>query len=143
MEALKTVLYFSIFQYPLTIDEIFSFSNHKQLKDVKNEIRDLTAKNIIYEIESYYMFEKKPELIERRIKGNKAAENVFDKADKVSKFISKFPFVAGVGISGSLSKGYYDPVNGDIDFFVITKENRLWLARTILVLYKKLLLFNI
>lgn len=32
-----------------------------------------------------------------------------------AKFIAKFPFVKAVGISGSLSKGYYDN-ESDIDF---------------------------
>lgn len=30
----------------------------------------------------------------------------------------------------------------DIDFFIITTPNRLWIARTLLVLYKRLFLFN-
>ena len=46
-----------------------------------------------------------------------------------------------MGISGSLSKGYYDD-DGDIDFFIITSPKRLWIARTFLILYKKIFLLN-
>jgi hypothetical protein len=49
--------------------------------------------------------------------------------------------VAAVGVSGSMSKGYYDS-NSDVDFFVITTPNRLWICRTILILYKKIFLLN-
>jgi hypothetical protein len=41
-----------------------------------------------------------------------------------------------VGVSGSLSKNYAD-IKEDIDYFIITKENRLWIARTFLHLFKK------
>jgi hypothetical protein len=43
--------------------------------------------------------------------------------------------------SGSLSKGYMDE-NSDLDFFVVTAPNRLWIARTLLVMYKRIFLFN-
>jgi hypothetical protein len=43
-----------------------------------------------------------------------------------------------VGVSGSLSKNYADE-KADIDFFIITKANRLWIARTLMHLYKKLM----
>jgi hypothetical protein len=41
-----------------------------------------------------------------------------------------------VGISGSLSKNFAD-AKADVDFFIITKANRLWIARTLMHLYKK------
>src|SRR5690606_39126981 len=53
------------------------------------------------------------------------------------KFIYLFPFVAFVGISGSLSKGFA-AADGDFDFFIITSANRLWICRTLLHLFKKL-----
>ena len=53
----------------------------------------------------------------------------------------RFPYVEAVGISGSLSKQYYDN-ESDIDFFVITKPNKLWICRTLLMLYKKIFLLN-
>ena len=46
-----------------------------------------------------------------------------------------------MGVSGSLSKGYYD-ADSDIDFFVITKPGKVWVARTLLMLYKKIFLLN-
>jgi len=46
-----------------------------------------------------------------------------------------------VCISGSLSKGYMDK-NSDVDYFIITAPGRLWLSRTLLVLFKKIFLFN-
>ena len=69
------------------------------------------------------------------------ANEIMPKAIKISRKIAKFPFVESVNLSGSLSKGYYD-LEDDIDFFIITKPNRLWIARTLLILYKKVFLLN-
>jgi hypothetical protein len=63
------------------------------------------------------------------------------KALKYGKFIAQFPFVETVCISGSLSKNYFDE-KGDVDFFIITKPQRLWLCRSLLVGFKKVFLLN-
>jgi predicted nucleotidyltransferase len=59
------------------------------------------------------------------------------KAEKIAGFLSLFPFVRGVSVSGSLSKNFADE-DSDIDFFIITAKNRLWIARTFMHLFKKL-----
>jgi hypothetical protein len=58
-------------------------------------------------------------------------------AYRIAGFLYKFPFVRGIGISGSLSKNFAEP-DSDIDFFIITRANRLWIARTCMHLLKKL-----
>lgn len=141
MTLLKPLLYFSLFQYPLTEDEVFDYSEAKTKEQAKKELDCLVKDNVIYRIEDFYLCENNASLIKRRLIGNRKAEEIHTKAEKVSKFISKFPYVEGVGISGSLSKGYYDG-NGDIDFFIITSKKRLWIARTFLILYKKIFLLN-
>jgi predicted nucleotidyltransferase len=138
---LKPLLYFSLFRYPLTEEEIFAFSEIKNKEAFKKELNTLVKDKIIYNINNFYLFENNDTIVKRRLIGNQNAKDIYSKANKVSQFISKFPFVEGVGISGSLSKGYYDE-DSDIDFFIITSSKRLWIARTILVLYKKIFLLN-
>lgn len=145
MTFLKPLLYFSLFKYPLTASEIFDFSDassDQQIDHVKAKLDELAAQNVIYKIDKFYLCENNEALIERRLKGNEGAKRIQQKAIARSKFISKFPYVEGVGISGSLSKGFYDEKDGDIDFFIITKHQRLWIARTILIIYKKIFLLN-
>jgi hypothetical protein len=55
--------------------------------------------------------------------------------------IKQFPFVRGIFVSGELSKGVASE-EGDIDFVIITAENRLWISRTLLILFKKIVLLN-
>ena len=141
MTTLKTILYFSIFDYPITRDEIFKYSNFKTLFEVDHEIKILLNEGIIYKYENFYLRSNSPEQIKRRLFGNEMSKKIMPKAIKVSKFIGGFPFVESVSLSGALSKGYFDD-DGDIDFFIITKPNRLWIARTFLILYKKIFLLN-
>ncbi len=139
-DVLKTLLYFDIFKYPLNINEIIYFSRFS-MKDVDITLQHLVSEKIIFKIEEFYSINNDKNLIERRLKGNIRAEKIIKKATEVSKFISQFPYVEGVFISGSLSKGYFEH-NDDIDYFIVTSPNRLWIARTILILYKKIFLLN-
>jgi hypothetical protein len=62
-------------------------------------------------------------------------------AGLVTHVIKRFPFVRGVFISGSLSKNSSEEIS-DIDFMIVTRKERLWVSRTLLMLFKKIFLFN-
>ena len=141
MTSLKPILYFSLFKYPLTEEEVIAFSDAKDASIIRQELDTLVNDGVIYKIDQFYSCENDPTQIERRLEGNEGARNIAKKADRMSRLISKFPFVEGVGISGALSKGFFDK-DGDIDFFIITSNQRLWIARTLLILYKKIFLLN-
>tara|TARA_R110002111_G_scaffold16141_5_gene41513 strand:- start:215 stop:1120 length:906 start_codon:yes stop_codon:yes gene_type:complete len=141
MNALKVIIYFSIFKYPLTKEEIYAFSSSQSMEDIEQDLRTLIEKKIIYKLGNYYTDINDATLVQRRIKGNTMAQNIMPKALQRAKLIMSFPYIESVCISGSLAKNYYDD-QGDIDFFIITKPKKLWLARTFLILFKKLFLLN-
>ena len=141
MNALKVIIYFSIFKYPLTKEEIFSFSSAKSLGDTELELQKLIKNSIVFKFGKYYSDINNEALVERRLNGNTMANGIMPKALKRAKLIMSFPYIKSVCISGALAKGYYDN-DGDIDFFIITKPKHLWLARTLLIAYKKLFLLN-
>lgn len=141
--VLRTLLYYDIFRYPLNADEIYRFLG---IGDVDRSAIDsclasLKDRRMIYQFGDFFSLNANSALIERRIKGNIAAGKFLVIARRKAKLISKFPFVRGVLASGSLSKGYIDE-KSDIDFFIITHPGRLWIARTLLVAYKRIFLFN-
>ncbi|RZJ31441.1 MAG: nucleotidyltransferase domain-containing protein [Flavobacterium sp.] len=141
MESLKTILYFSIFKHPLTLEEIYSYYPDKDRDKIEAELNRLTEQNVIFEVDGFYLSDCDPDCIEKRRQGNLMAIPALEKARERAALIAKFPFVEGVGVSGSLSKGYYDN-RSDIDFFVITKPGKVWISRTLLMLYKKIFLLN-
>lgn len=136
-EILATLTYFDIFKYPITQTEIFLFLQKTYcLEEFTKAIRELLSDGAIFKFDDFYTLQNDYELILRRRKGNQMAKKIMETAEKVASLLSAFPFVRGVAISGSLSKNYADE-NSDIDLFIITKKNRLWLARTFLHLFKK------
>lgn len=134
-------MYFSIFSYPLKLEEIYSYTNHERMSETEKELQHLIAEKIITKVDEFYIYGTDLESVTKRLRGNFGAAKIMQKAIERAKFISKFPYVEAVGVSGSLSKNYYDK-DGDIDFFVITKPNKLWICRTLLMLYKKIFLLN-
>jgi hypothetical protein len=140
---LKALIYFDIFNYPLTQSEILSYCPYSNpaLDEIRLQLERLVTLNMIRKEKQFYFLAEDNSLIERRIKGNALAEKYLKRAKLFSALIARFPFVKSVSISGSLSKGYMD-ADSDIDYFVITAENRVWLCRTFLMLFKKIFLFN-
>jgi hypothetical protein len=59
----------------------------------------------------------------------------------MGNILRRIPFVRGVALSGELSKGVAS-AKGDIDFVVITAPGRLWISRTLAILFKKVFLLN-
>jgi hypothetical protein len=135
---LEILAYFAVFDYPLTGDEIRKFMPPARRSTVfENDLEKLVAEKVVFNISEFYMLRNEPEWVNRRRAGNARAKQVIPKATRVGRFLSRFPYVRGIGISGSLSKDYAHE-KADFDYFIITKSNRLWIARTLMHLFKKL-----
>lgn len=135
---IKVLAYFDLFNYPVTKEEVVFFLDSPMPEaPVQQALDALVDAGIIFRLNTFYSLQNEWALAERRIKGNGNAESLLITAHKVSRFLFRFPYVRGIGISGSLSKKFADE-KADIDFFIITKANRLWIARTAMHLFKKL-----
>ncbi|MEO8086446.1 MAG: nucleotidyltransferase domain-containing protein [Bacteroidota bacterium] len=141
--VIRTLLYFNIFNHPLTEKEIFNLLQQKEIVEsgIESALESLIHDGIIQFHQGYYFLNNTSNIIQRRIDGESNAAKSFAIAKKYSKLIAKFPFVRSIALSGSLSKKFMDS-KSDIDYFIITAPGRMWIARTLLVLYKKLFLFN-
>ena len=138
LSALKALVYFDLFDYPLTKAEIGLFMDKKITPDELDEaISGLKSAGLVFLHGKYYGLKNTPAPIQRREAGNELAAHLMGIAFRNSCFLYHFPFVRGIGISGSLSKNFADE-KADIDYFIITKANRLWITRTVMHLFKKL-----
>lgn len=139
----RTLLYYDIFNYPLKAEEVLRFlgTAETDLLFIRRELDSLVEEQRLYRFGEFYSVEDNPGHIARRVKGNEEAERHLPIAVKKAKLIARFPFVRAVLASGSLSKGYMDE-KSDLDFFIITHPRRLWIARMLLVMYKRFFLFN-
>jgi hypothetical protein len=140
---LRILIYYDIFDYPLTTPEIFKGLkyDHLPIQAIQQELDNLNKNKVIYMSNGYYMLKDDLRHLERRMQGNEMASMLMKKAFRNGRRISRFPFVRNVFISGSLSKEYVD-TDSDIDYFIITQPGRLWISRTLLILYKKIFLLN-
>lgn len=129
--------YFSIFKFPLFFWEIHKYMSYDcSEEELKTVLDNMLATQQIYYENSCYSQQIDKEQIQNKIERFTLAQKRLVQAQKRARLISKFPFVSMVAISGSLSK-YSSKPDGDIDYFIVTKHNRLWIARTLLHLFKK------
>jgi hypothetical protein len=141
-DLIRPLCYFDVFSYPLSLTEIRLFAGKKIDEQTENSLLNhLMEAQIVQYTNGYYHLPKDPILVEIRKTNNERAEKYLKIAGTMSKLIKIFPFVRGIGISGSLSKGSM-PIDSDIDYFIITKSGRLWLCRSILIFFKKVFLLN-
>jgi predicted nucleotidyltransferase len=140
---LRTLAYYDIFSYPLTAEEIYCNlgDNHTSVDEVSKELEKLASENIVFNKDKFYLLKDETNYITRREKGNQLAEKKLKTARRVSAFIAHFPFIRGILLSGSISKGFMEK-DSDIDYFVITHPNRVWFTRLMLMLFKKTVLLN-
>ncbi len=136
--VLKTLLYFDIFSYPLRAQEVHRFCRSKSNPAaVADCLQELEQAQLVYCFEGYYTMRNEEALIRRRKVNQAYSLEIMKKARRNGQLLGQFPFVRAVAISGSLSKNAASE-GADIDYFIITKQGRLWVCRTLLHLFKKL-----
>ncbi|HSU26747.1 MAG TPA: hypothetical protein VLJ68_00075 [Chitinophagaceae bacterium] len=138
--VLEVLAYFDIFHYPLLSSEIRLYlSEIMSIPELTETLQSLEKEKRIFHMGDFYALHSNYLLVERRIEGNRRAHQLLPRAFRNGRFLFRFPFVRAIGISGSLSKHFADE-RADIDFFIITKTNRLWIARTCMHLFKKIMI---
>lgn len=141
---LEVLFYFSQFSYPVTESEIFEFLGiltiEKKMQEKLDEMtgkgniirkREIIASNLgdsfaisqyLYTLPQYSIFFKK-RLIRQAISYKK-----YKKAKQFVKILEIFPWFAYIAISGSLAMQNTEEKD-DIDIFIISEKNKIWLAR--------------
>lgn len=129
--------YFSIFNYPLTAIELWQYllftnaekANFEQYLIVLN---DLSKKNIISNKFGFIFLPGEEESIQKRQDNYRDSFAKYEIAKRIIKLFSLIPFVKAIFVCNSLA--YNNSCQqGDIDLFIIVKNNRLWLTRFIVL----------
>ncbi len=133
-----TLLYFDLFDYPLTEEELFQFMPEKTSL---SEFRPLARRSGFRSSNGYIQIRERADLTPIRQERQRRAERMLLASKFVGELVKICPFVRGVFLSGSLSKGVNDG-GADVDLFIVSSEHRLWISRSILTLFKKSFLLN-
>lgn len=135
---IKVIAYFDVFNYPIRFEEIKIFLDKVfDEKSFTDALQQLLDEKVIWQLDEFYSLQNDMSLVERRLKGNQAATKEIRKAKRIARFLSWFPYIRGIAISGSLSK-HFVYKGSDFDFFIITAPNRLWVTKFFLTPILKL-----
>lgn len=136
---LQTVLYLEIFEYPPSIAEVYerllsptavNFSTVKRTILSHPQLRIYDNFVIRPGNEQFVHFRKK-----RAIWSTQKQSEV----QRIQSILQKIPFISAVYITGSLAMNNLRHPNDDIDVLVITKANRLWITRLVVIFITSLL----
>ncbi len=133
----RTMLFFDIFNFPMTLDEISHYLlglkvDRPHLKIYLEESRTIEHHH------GYYFLKGKSELVERRNKNLVIVDKLWRKVYRFLKFFRMAPFVKMIAVCNTLA--YNNPAHGsDIDLFVVAKNGRLFTSRAILSILAHLL----
>jgi len=139
---LKTVAYFDIFNYPLTLVEIYKWlyqpDQHYSLFEISQA---LAADNLKAKIEvkfGFYFLAGRELIVQTRLERYQIAEKKFKIALKIVWWLRHLVFVRMIAICNNV--GYNNGTKeSDIDFFIVVKNGRLWWSRLMIALAATLL----
>ncbi|MDA2930221.1 hypothetical protein MYX84_09785, partial [Acidobacteria bacterium AH-259-O06] len=138
---LRTVLYSSLFDYPLTVGEL----QQNLLELVLDEssilkiYRSSTALQSVIEYEDGYLFPRgRSALIQTRRRREVRSQAILEANRWVLTLIGSIPYTRMVALSGSAAHLNVDH-DGDIDLFLVTRANRVWSVAVTILLLTKLL----
>lgn len=132
----KTFAYFSYFNYPLTIFELWKWQYQPDrvycLDELTHALQDSNwLKDRISSFEGMYGIGSDTVISDQVIGRKKKYLNAVRKEKKLRKvlnYVQRLPDVAGVALCNNMPFHFTDE-DSDIDLFVITKKDRTWSAR--------------
>jgi hypothetical protein len=142
--VVRTLTYFDIWEHPLTAEELFAFLpvEYSSLNQFRASLHEAVRAGVVKMRDKYYYLSCRDEgMVARRIRRESHARMLWRFARLSTHIIKRFPFVRAIMISGDLSKNSTDR-KSDIDFFIITAPGRLWITRSLLILFKKIVFLN-
>ncbi len=151
-QILITVFYCRIFDYVLTKKELekrlvsenfvkkldINFQSSK--RNLDSEIKQLIKKNLLFNQDDYYLLDPSDsKLIKLRAKRKKFL--VIQKKKELMSLIRlgrQCRWISAIAITGAASMQNSSNQEDDLDLFVITQPNRLWLTRIYVLIYSVL-----
>lgn len=132
---LPTVLYFDIFDYPLTAVELRTWRIAWPVDESGGFSRIQVP---IERRQGFYFVSGRREIVKQRKERYIVAERKFNQALKFARFFRLLPSVKMIAVCNTLAHSNTSE-EGDIDFFIVTEQGKLWLTRFWLQLFLRLL----
>ena len=142
---LLTLAYSEQFSFPLTVSELYTrllVSFFVDFSTFVGALKELQNKKLIVYFDEFLFVsglttEKIIELASLRKKRESYARAKWRELEDFIVFAKRIPFIKGVAVTGSLAVNNTIK-DDDIDFMIVTANNRLWLTRLIVIVFATL-----
>lgn len=129
LAVLRTLIFFNLFSYPLTSYELWRYLDVSiEFIELQSAILKLLATGRVVEKQGFYFLPGQDKLLSVRQQRYHFANRKLRIAKRVTALFRLLPSVKFVALSNLI--GRHNLRDGsDIDLFIVTKKNRIWLTR--------------
>ncbi len=144
---LKTVAYYDVMDYPLTLFEIWKQLTYFDQEEDKNfSLEDVfetlekndNLKKFIENYQGYYFLKGRKKLVGKRIDKNKISESKQIKIMKICSWLRIAPFVRMIAITGGVAMKNANE-SSDLDLLVVFKDGHIFTGRFFFTLFTHVL----
>jgi hypothetical protein len=139
---LRTLLYGDIFQFPMTPAEIHRYLIARQpvtLPDIQHTLTTSeTLHTLLHCEDNYITLREHAHYIELRKEREAHSQALWDDALRYGRWLAWLPFVQMVALTGALCMRNPASDNDDLDYLLVTKPGRVWLARLLAIVLVRL-----
>ena len=123
----KIIVFFDLFDYPLTVFEIYTYLEDKySLDDIFSALKSLET--VFENKHDFYFLKDRLQLVKLRQARYNYSVRKLKIAKRYAQIFGFFPFVKVVTLANVIG-AHNMRDEGDIDFFIITTRGRIWLTR--------------
>ena len=137
---LNTITYFDLFDYPLTITDIYQYlysggmqGGNFSLLEIEDCLKNSRNLNKVITAErGFYFLKNREAIIKTRLERYNLTNQKYKIAIKAVRIFKYLPFIKLVAVCNSLGMNNANE-ESDVDLFIITEANRIWLSRLFLI----------
>ncbi|MEM9952573.1 MAG: hypothetical protein AAF846_13285 [Chloroflexota bacterium] len=130
---LRTILYADVFNFPLTSHELHRYLIHNRAvtyDDLQAMLQSSHILKDILQIETPYIcLQGRDDIIALREEREVISTQLWQSAIRYGQWLSHIPFVEMVALTGALAVRNPSSAEDDFDYILITRPQRVWLAR--------------
>lgn len=131
----RTVAYVDLFDYPLTAVEIHRYLDGAVATPSEVATALVGSPGLAEQLGhrgGFFYLRGREEIVQIRQARKRRAQQLWPDAVRYGRFIAQLPFIRMVAVTGSLAMNNVAD-EADIDYFMVTENGRLWLARALVI----------
>jgi len=124
----EVLVFFDMFDYPLKIEEIYEFLGKN---DSMERVEEILAEETGIDLKNgLYFLKGRDEVVDISNKRLKILKKYWQKTRRIVPYLKMVPFLKMVAVCNTVAFNSPDE-KSDIDLFIVTKPNRIFIARSI------------